>query len=128
MAFGLDEIGQHVLGVDNADDIVAGVLIDGQARMPRVADGLGGLHNGGARGHAVDIRARGHDVLHLEFVQGEDGQQHGPFFRLQFAVGAGFENGLLQVIFVLARKQGRKFCPQTTVGFAVKRCSLRVKG
>ena len=48
------------------------------------------------------IRARRHDVLNLHGIQGQDVQQHGPFFLIQLSFLTGVADGLLHGILVTA--------------------------
>ena len=96
MTFRVHKQGKQILGVGDADDIVPGVLIDGDSGMPCFHDGARHVADRRAGRHTVKVGPGGHDILHLHVVQAQNAQDHRTFFRVKLTLVAGLKNGLLQ--------------------------------
>ena len=133
-----DEAAQEILGVQNAHHVVAGVFVHGNAGMSGVHDDAGHFGQGHVVGHAVDIGAGDHGVLHLKIVEAQDAQQHGLLVRFHLAVGSGFKNGFFQGFFVVVPEKSAQARPDgtMTVGASVQNnlhvwariCGVRFRG
>ena len=117
-----NEAAQQILGMQNAHHIVAGVFVHGDAGVPGIHDDAGHLGQGHVVGHAVDIGAGDHGVLHLKIVEAQDAEQHGLLVRFDLAVGSGFKNGFFQGFFVVVPEKSAQARPDgtMTVGASVQ--------
>ena len=122
------QILKGILGVGDADDIVSGSIVYRQAGMPGFRDGARHLGDGCARRDAINIGTGRHDVLHLKFIQRQNGKQHGAFFSFQLSFLAGLLDSLLEVILVSAAKTEKKPRPHATVGISVQGMLLVFEG
>jgi len=88
------EMGQEILGVNHAEDVVPVALIDGNAGMAvdahEFADGSDAVIGLGTN----DVGSGNHDVGHLLFFQAQDVEQHGGIFLDQGAVLVGLQDEL----------------------------------
>ena len=108
---------ENILGVENAHDIVAGVLVNGNARMT-------GTHNDARHflkrhviGNAVHIGAGDHGVLHLKIVEAQDAKEHGFLVGFHLAVGSCFQNGFFERFLIVVPEQSAQARPDGTVTF-----------
>ena len=75
-ALGLGEMGQQVLDIEDATDVVLVVLIDGDARIVVVNDTLEHVLVAAVDWEIDDILARGHDLLGRFVAEADDALEH----------------------------------------------------
>ena len=75
-ALGLGEMGQQVLDIEDATDVVLVVLIDGDARIVVVNDTLEHVLVAAVDREIDDILARGHDLLGRLVAEADDALEH----------------------------------------------------
>ena len=111
---------EQVLGVDQTEDVVLVVLVDGDAGVGALVDDELGHVLDGAGGVGADhVRARDHDLLDELLVQPEHVQKHGNLVALQLPVGAGFEDVLLYLM-VVVTEYFLEYISKSTVGSFVQ--------
>ena len=78
------EEGEEVLGVENADDVVEGAFVDGDAGEAFLEDFVAEVEDGRVHFDGDDFGARGHDLADLEIAEADDAFDH---FLLVFVDG-----------------------------------------
>ena len=111
--------------MQDAHDIVAGFLVDGNAGVPGANNDSCHLCHGYVMRYAVDIGAWNHGVLHLQVVEPQNAEQHGLLFGFHLAFGARFKNGFFQRFLIIVPEQLAQARPDGTMTFRTTvQCSL----
>ena len=92
-------LAQHVFGVHDADDVVDGVLEDGDARVAVLDDQLDGVADRARRGRGDDVEPRDHDLAHRLVGHLEDAVDHLPLLLLDHAFLFADVDEHLQLLF-----------------------------